>query len=398
MNDPRIISFLPAATEMVYALGLGDALVGITHECDFPPAAKSKPIVVKPALPLETMSLHQIDVAVAARIGSGQSLYEVDENRLRELRPNLILTQNLCQVCGPSGNEITVALKQLQSKPEILWMTPHSLAEIFQNIRDLANVTGRVAQAEELIASANKRLQTISALTKESSRRPRVFCLEWVDPYYCCGHWVPEMIELAGGNDALGRKGADSVRVSWTDIAEWQPEILIISPCGFDVEKAVEQTHRLLQRPGWSDLPAVRNGRVYAVNANAYFAQPGPRVVDGVELLAHLIHPELCGWNGPDNAFRQVKVASQTTGAEGRQISPANGSPQPSTFNFRSVRVRVKVCPECGAEFFCGPKSGSDRCWCDELPALSPSTAPGADCLCPACLAKMVAITCVENP
>ncbi|HZI33322.1 MAG TPA: hypothetical protein VFF11_13355, partial [Candidatus Binatia bacterium] len=163
MNDLRIISFLPAATEMVYALGLGDALVGVTHECDFPPAAKTKPVVVKPALPLEKMSLRQIDVAVATRIGSGQSLYEVDENLLRELKPNLILTQNLCQVCGPSGNEITVALKQLQPGPEVLWMTPHSLEEIFQNLRDLANATARVAQAEAWIVAADRRLQRIIA-------------------------------------------------------------------------------------------------------------------------------------------------------------------------------------------------------------------------------------------
>jgi iron complex transport system substrate-binding protein len=154
MNDLRILSFLPAATEMVYALGLSDALVGVTHECDFPPEARSKPVVVKPALPLESMSLREIDAAVAARLGSGQSLYEVDESRLRELKPNLILTQNLCQVCGPSGNEITVALKQLEAKPQILWLTPHSLAEIFQNIRDVANVTGRMAQAETWITAA----------------------------------------------------------------------------------------------------------------------------------------------------------------------------------------------------------------------------------------------------
>ena len=396
MNDLRIISFLPAATEMAFALGLGDALVGVSHECDFPAAAKTKPVVVKPALALEKMTLREIDVAVAARIGSGQSLYQVDEKLLRELKPNLILTQNLCQVCAPSGNELTVALKLLQPKPEIVWMSPHSLEDIFQNIRDLGAATGCATKAEELIAESRARLEQISARTKNLSR-PKVFCLEWVDPYYCCGHWVPEMIELAGGEDALGRKGVDSVRIPWTDIAAWSPEILIVSPCGFGVDKAVEQTQRLLQRPGWSDLPAVRHDRVFAVNANAYFARPGPRVVAGVELLAHLIHPELCGWNGPDDAFRQVKVAGQTTGAKGPQVSPASCHPQLSTFDFRSVRLRVKVCPECGAEFFCGPKSGSDRCWCDELPPLPPSTAPGADCLCPACLAKAVEKLRVEK-
>jgi iron complex transport system substrate-binding protein len=324
-----------------------------------------KPVVVKPAMALEKMTLHEIDVAVAARIGSGQSLYEVDENLLRELKPNLILTQNLCQVCGPAGNEVTVVLRALSPKPEIAWMTPHSIEEIFQNIRELGAATGRLDKAEQLIANSRGRLQKISELTKHAPRRPKVFCLEWIDPYYCCGHWVPEMIELAGGHDALGRNGVDSVRIPWSDIAAWAPEILIVSPCGFNTEKAVEQAHRLLQQPGWSDLPAVRNNRVFAVNANAYFARPGPRVVDGVELLAHLIHPELCAWNGPADAFRQIHT---------QLLWP--------------MPARVKTCSACGASFFCGPQAGEDRCWCDEFPPLSPVA--GADCLCPACLAKAV--------
>lgn len=306
MNDWHIASFLPAATEMVFALGLGDELIGVSHECDFPPVARTKPVVVRPALPLEKMSLREIDVAVAERIGSGQSLYQVDERLLHDLKPNLIVTQNLCQVCAPSGNELTVALKLLELKPEIVWMSPHSLEDIFQNLRDLGGVTGRLNEAEQFIASARDRLQRIADTIKKAERRPRVFCLEWIDPYYCCGHWMPEMVELAGGHDALGRKGVDSVRIAWVDIAAWAPEILIISPCGFGTERAVEQARQLLQQPGWSDLPAVRNDQVFAVNANAYFARPGPRVVDGVELLAHLFHPEFCGWDGPANAFQCV--------------------------------------------------------------------------------------------
>ena len=375
MKARRILSFLPAATEMVYALGLEDALAGVTHECDFPLAAKAKPVVIRPALPLEKMSLRQIDVAVAARIGSGQSLYEVDEKLLRELQPDLILTQNLCQVCGPSGNEITVALKQLQPKPEILWMTPHSLADIFQNLRDLAAVTGVTATAEAWIAQATRRLNDLSARIRHVSRRPRVFCLEWVDPYYCCGHWVPEMIHLAGGEDALGRNGTDSVRISWTEIAAWQPEILIVSPCGFNTEQAVTQAGQLLRQPGWRELPAVRHGRVYAVNANAYFARPGPRVVDGVELLAHLIHPEICAWQGPADAFQKIP-----------------------TDRLWPLPVRTKTCPSCGAPFLCGPRPETGRCWCDELPALPPVSAPGSDCLCPGCLTQRAATIRREAP
>jgi iron complex transport system substrate-binding protein len=367
MTELRLISFLPAATEMVFALGLGDRLVGVSHECDFPAPAKTKPVVVKPVLPLEKMSLREIDAAVAERIGSGQNLYQVDERLLEQLAPTHILTQALCQVCAPSGNEITRALAALPVKPKILWLTPRSIAEIFGNLRELGAATGRLAQAVELNAAANARLQNVIELRKKTPRRPRVFCLEWIDPYYCCGHWVPEMVELAGGEDALGRKGTDSVRVSWTDIAALSPEILVVSPCGFGVEEAVEQAKQLLQHPGWNNLPAALNDRVFAVNANAYFSRPGPRVVDGVELLAHLIHPELCDWRGSGNAFRQIHFSDTLSGL-----------------------VRVKICPECGAEFSCGPKVGRNHCWCDELPALSPSIAPNTDCLCPTCLAKTV--------
>jgi iron complex transport system substrate-binding protein len=311
MTDPRIISFLPAATEIVFALGLGDHLVGVSAECDFPSEAKTKPVVVRPALPLQKLSLQEIDVAVAERIGSGRSLYEVDERLLEQLAPTHILTQALCQVCAPSGNEITRVLAVLPVKPEILWFTPHTVAEIFDNLCELGAATGRLVQAAELQAAAYTRLQNVIERTKKALRRPRVLCLEWIDPYYCCGHWAPEMIELAGGEPVLGRKGADSVRITRENIAASSPEILIVAPCGFGVEKAAEQAKQLVQQPGWIDFPAVSNDRVFAVNANAYFARPGPRVVDGVELLAHLIHPELCDWPGGRDAFRQIHCIAE---------------------------------------------------------------------------------------
>lgn len=308
MTGQRLISFLPAATEMVFALGAGDLLVGVSHECDFPPEARTRPVVVKPALSLETMTLSEIDAVVAQRIGSGQSLYEVDERLLEKIAPTHILTQNLCQVCAPSGNEITRALAALPVKPQIVYFSPHSIDDILGNVQELGAAIGLPARAETWITTARSRLQKIAQQAAAASKRPRVFCLEWIDPCYCCGHWVPEMVEMAGGEDALGRKGKDSVRVSWNDIERWSPEILIISPCGFDTAKAVSQAEQLLRQSGWSNLPAARNDRVCAVNANAYFARPGPRVVDGVELLAHLIHPELFAWNGPADAFQKVTL------------------------------------------------------------------------------------------
>ena len=300
----QIVSFLPSATEIACALGLSDQLVGITHECDYPPEVKGKPVVVRNALPIEKMKQAEIDMAVAQRMRDGRSLYEVDEKLLQKLAPDLILTQDLCQVCAPSGNEVAQALKLLPKQPQILWLTPNSLEQIAANVRELGEATGRTKEAEQLVASGRARLETIAAVTRNLAHRPRVFCLEWLDPVYCSGHWVPEMVRLAGGIDALSRQGKDSVRIPWDDVMKWAPEVLILTPCGFNLEKVIAQSQRLLNYSGWFNLPAVRQGRVYAVDANSYFARPGPRVVDGTELLAHLIHPELFAWNGPASAYQ----------------------------------------------------------------------------------------------
>jgi iron complex transport system substrate-binding protein len=303
----QIVSFLPSGTEMACALGLSDQLVGITHECDYPPEVRGKAIVVRKALPIETMSQREIDVAVSERMREGRSLYEVDEKLLQELAPDLILTQNLCQVCAPSGNEVSQALNLLPKKPQILWLTPNSLEEIFANLHELGEATGHTKKAEELVAAGRARLQKIEAVTENSTVRPRVFCMEWLDPVYGSGHWVPEMVKIAGGLDALSQAGADSVRIPWEEVVECKPEVLIVTPCGFDLEQTTEQSRQLFTYPGWSSLPAVLSGRVYAVDANSYFARPGPRVVDGTELLAHLIHPELFSWHGSKSAYQRLE-------------------------------------------------------------------------------------------
>jgi iron complex transport system substrate-binding protein len=265
----RIVSFLPSATEMACALGLSDRLMGVTHECDYPPEVSGKPIVVRSALPIETMTQREIDAAVRERLKQGLSLYEVDEHAVGEIVPDLILTQDLCQVCAPSGNEVSQLLAQLPSKPRILWQTPKTIGEIFDCIR------------------------------------------------YCSGHWVPEMVRIAGGVDGLGREGADSVRVSWSDVRTFAPEVLIIMPCGFDLEKTMAHGQMLSAYEGWGDLPAVRAGRVYAVDANAYFSRPGPRVIEGTELLAHLMHPTLFAWNR-STAFRPLQQMLEQPGLAAR--------------------------------------------------------------------------------
>lgn len=305
---PRIVSFLPSATEMACALGLSDQLVGITHECDYPPSVKEKPVVVSSAISMATMTQAEIDSIVSARMRNGQSLYQVDEKLLQELAPDLILTQDLCQVCAPSGNEVSQALTALPKRPEILWLTPKSLAQIAENLRELGEATGRLEKAEELIANGRAILDHVAERARAASTRPRIFCMEWLDPVYCSGHWVPEMVSIAGGVDHLGHEGSDSVRVPWEDVLAWKPEVLVIMPCGFNLHQVLELTPKLNARSGWHELPAVQQGRVYAVDASSYFARPGPRVVEGTELLAHIIHPDIFPWAGPADAYSRLDL------------------------------------------------------------------------------------------
>jgi iron complex transport system substrate-binding protein len=304
---PTIVSLLPSATEMICALGLIDQLVGVTHECDFPPSVRDKTKVVRPALPIATMSDRESDEAVARRIGSGLGLYLIDASLIQALRPDIIVTQSLCEVCAPSEHEMAQLLAELDYRPRILFQSPHRISDIFQCLQELSVETRTEAMAERLIGEAQARLDRVETVASRASRRPRVFCMEWLDPVYCSGHWVPEMVRLAGGEDLLGRAGEDSIRIAWEQVHDWDPEILVFMPCGFDLHKTLQRTPALAAIPGFHALTAVRKERVYAVDANAYFARPGPRLVDGTELMAHLIHPELLPWNGSPVAYSRLR-------------------------------------------------------------------------------------------
>jgi iron complex transport system substrate-binding protein len=292
----RIASFLPAATEMVYLLGLEDQLVGRTHECDWPPRALEKPVLVDAALDFSRLSPGEIDAAVASRLKEGKSLYRVDEAKLRAAAPTLLVTQNLCQVCGPAGNEVSQVLKTLAPAPEVLWQSPLNFEEMLGAVEALGDKSGTLAKARAWVSSARARVEAVKAKTAGRPKK-RVAFVEWVDPVYSGGHWVAEMLGWAGGGDPNARPGADSVRISWQDVAAARPELVIVSPCGFGLANAVEQAKRLPRLPG---------AAVLAVDANAYFARPGPRLVDGVELLAHLIHPDLVAWTGSADAFARL--------------------------------------------------------------------------------------------
>lgn len=283
---PRIVSFLPAGTEIVHALGAGDELVGRSHECDFPASVQKLPVVSRPTIDLDGASAAGIDRAVADRLGAGDTLYAIDEVLLEELRPDVILTQNLCRVCAPSGDELTRAVGRFDAQPEILFLTPRSVAGIDENIIAVGRALGREREAAAVVRANRDRIDAIGAAVRGAAPRKVVF-LEWTEPLFCAGHWVPEMIALAGGRDALGRAGGDSVRIEWSDVSGQSPEIVVVSPCGYRLEESVELAMQ---------LPQVPTAAIYAVDANAYFARPGPRVAEGVELLAHLFHPDRVGW------------------------------------------------------------------------------------------------------
>ena len=307
----RIVSFLPSATEMLYLLGLGEDLVGRSHECDYPEEALRKPVIVDCAFDLSQMTMAQIDVAVSTQLSEGKSLYKVDEAKLRSAAPELLVTQNLCQVCGPAGNEVSQVIKAMHNAPKVVWQTPRNFEEVLEAVRTLGKETGTEEKANAWTALAVARVNRVADITR-SMPKIRVAFLEWVDPIYCGGHWIPQMLAWAGGEDANARGGTDSVRIPWQQVLDYRPEVILVSPCGFKTRQALSQAELLKARPGWGALPAVQNNRVYAVDANAYFARPGPRLIDGVELLAHLLHPEHFPWNGPSEAFA---VLSDATGS-----------------------------------------------------------------------------------
>lgn len=285
----RICSLLPGATEIVYALGLENDVVGVTHECDYPADAQYKPILVKSAIDSKRMDSSEIDRKVGEVLQGGNYLYSIDRAAFRQSAPDLILTQGLCQVCALDHEEVAKAAAELPHKPEILSLNPHSLADVFEDILRVGVATNRLLVAQALVNDLQARVERVKI--PSSGRRPRVVCLEWFEPLYVAGHWVPEMVSLAGGDDALARAGEPSRKVEWQEIVAAQPEVIFLMPCGFDARRAVKEATPLRALPGWNDLPAVKSSNVFALNGNAYFSRPGPRLVNGLEILAHLIDP-----------------------------------------------------------------------------------------------------------
>jgi iron complex transport system substrate-binding protein len=281
----RIVSLVPSATEMLFALGLGPEVIAVTHECDHPPAALALPKITRDALPTG-LTAGQIDAAVRARTDHGEAIYELDADMLRELAPDLIVTQALCPVCAVSFEDVEAIARELDSRPRVLSLDPHTLGEVLGDVRTLAEATGVRDAGVDLIADAARRIDRVRLAVRE--RRPlRVAALEWLDPVYVAGHWTPQMIEYAGGFDVLGMPGERSERRGWEEIAAAEPDVVVVMPCGYDAPRAREEALAFGDRLG-----SLGAGEIVAVDAAAYFSRPGPRLIDGLELLAHVLHPE----------------------------------------------------------------------------------------------------------
>ncbi|PYV14373.1 MAG: cobalamin-binding protein [Acidobacteria bacterium] len=301
----RICSFLPSATEMVCALGLADSLVGITYECDFPPEALAKTVVVTSRL-AHASSAGEIDRQVSEFMARGESLYQIDADTLRRVKPDLILTQDLCHVCAASPGDLKEALGRFDYAPQVLSLNPNRLADVWQDILTVGKAAGRATEAAAMVASLDARVREVERATAKVSTRPRVACLEWLDPPYIAGHWVPEMLSIAGGEDVLGKVAEPGFRSEWAKVYEAQPEIIVVAPCGYHLAETVKEFRGMKFPAGWEELPAVESRRVFAVDASSYFSRPGPRLAAGVEILAELIHPGLIRVELPPASFASL--------------------------------------------------------------------------------------------
>lgn len=300
----RIVSLLPSATEIVCALGLEGALVGVTHECDFPPTVVGKPVLTASRISHERMTSAEIDHAVRSQLDGHGSIYDLNEELLRDLRPELVITQELCEVCAVSYKTVRQAARALAGDVRVVSLEPSTITDIFENIRTVGGLTGTEEAAEVVVGELAVRLDALAVLLTEVERRPRTLVLEWLEPPFAPGHWVPEQVALAGGDHAFGRAGEKSQTTTAAAILEYAPEVVVLAPCGYYKEDILAALDTALLPRGWHELPAVREGRVWAVDATSYFSRPGPRVVEGAEILSRLLHPEIFGEPDESQAVR----------------------------------------------------------------------------------------------
>jgi len=302
----RIVSFLPSATEIVFALGLGDNLFGVTHECDYPPEATHKPRLVNSFVETSNRASGEIDAAVRERFLSGQPLYDIDAQVLADARPDLVITQGLCDVCAIPSEQVNDAVSALSPAPQVISLDPHSLDDMLGDIQRVGDAAGASEKARSFVESLIARRDAVASRVSLAQTRPTVACLEWLDPILVAGHWVPEMVTIAGGEDCFGKPGEPSFKVEWPQVAQASPDVVLAMPCGFDVRRAISEVHHLTDQTDWPDLPAARQDKLFVLDGGSYYSRSGPRLIEGLEIIAEVLHPELFSGNVPQRAASRI--------------------------------------------------------------------------------------------
>lgn len=307
----RVCSLLPSATEIIYALGASDQLVAVTHECDFPDEARAKPRITRSDISPMLRSL-EIDRRVRSQLHDHGTLYHLDVELLGRLSPEIILTQQLCTVCAVSFESVARIASTMPGSPQVISLEPTTLDGILKSIMQVGSLIGREDRAAEVVKGLQQRIDSVSSVTRTTVRR-KALCLEWVDPPFCAGHWIPELVEIAGGFDALAKKGKPSHQVAWDEILSYNPEVIVIMCCGFSVERATLEVSTLLEHTHGL-LNGIQEGEVYVVDGSSFFSRPGPRIVESIEILATVFHPELFPFDYPVTTVRQINTEGLSLG------------------------------------------------------------------------------------
>ncbi len=306
MGGQRIVSFLPSGTELLYELGVGDRLFGVTHECLYPDNAKSKPRIISSVFDSSKMNSKEIDEITTQLLKDGKEIFVLDEQNLKDAKPDLIISQNTCEVCAAHTNQVNKAVQILENKPELLSMDPHNLQEILNSVTELAKIIQKEEKGIQLRESLQKRIDYLKEQNHDS--KPNVLALEWIEPFFTAGHWVPEMIQIAGGSSTVSKTGEHSRRMGFQEAVDADPDIIIFMPCGFDTDRTISEYQKFLKsNEKWNQMRAVKNDKVFAVDANSYFSKPSIRTITGTEILAKIIHPEnFRDLNVPQNSYKVI--------------------------------------------------------------------------------------------
>ena len=302
----RIVSFLPSATELLYEFGVDDKLFGVTHECKYPEGAKLKPQVISSVINSDDLSSNEINTITCTLLNEGKNIFELNKENLIDANPDLIISQETCEVCAAYTNQVKSALEILPNKPELYSMDPHNLKEIIQSVTKLGQILNKEKKSVEIVNSLERRIQHIQ--NSEKKLIPKVLAIEWIEPFFTAGHWIPQMIEFAGGINLISKTGEHSRRMDMDEVVNSKPDIIIFMPCGFDTDRTVQEYESILHNnPDWNSLQAVKNNQIYAVDANSFFSKPSIRTIDGLEILAKIIQPEkFKNLIVPDNSFSKI--------------------------------------------------------------------------------------------